>query len=88
MGEWVGAAIRAVVEALQFMFSGFFGALDSFFEGVMDTLGINPSLFSVLLLGLGLLMLYWGVRAFMRRAIVAGVLWLLLALILLRALIS
>lgn len=88
LGEIVGLAIRAVLETLEFVFGGFFGAIDGFLSGVTETLGISPSLLSLFFLLLGLGLLYLGIRAFLRRRVLAGVLWWLCALIVLSALIE
>ena len=48
-------------------------------EGFFD--GMDASLFSFVFLVLGLLLLYSGIRAFMRRSIVGGVIWTVLGLI-------
>jgi hypothetical protein len=51
-------------------------------------LGITPSLLGVVVLVIGLLLLYAAVRAFLRRSIIAGLIWLFFGLWLLGGLIS
>lgn len=84
---WLGHAIGSVIRFVVDLFSGFFGgiadAIDDFFAGMAQAVGINQSVFSFLFLALGLWMFYKGVRALMRKAIFAGIVWLLLGLVLL-----
>ncbi len=88
LGEAVGSVIRFIVEGLS-GFLGFFGsAISSFIAGMSKALGVTPSLLSVLVLVVGLWLLYVAVRAFIRRSIIAGVIWLVLGLWLLSGLIS
>jgi uncharacterized membrane protein YozB (DUF420 family) len=89
---WLGHAIGSVIRFVVDLFSGFLGgigdAIDDFFAGMAQAVGINQSVFSFLFLALGLWLLYKGVRALMRKAFVAGIVWLLLGLVLLGWLIS
>ena len=88
LGEAVGSVIRFIVEGLS-GFLGFFGsAISSFIAGMSKALGVTPSLLSIVVLVVGLWLLYVAVRAFIRRAIIAGVIWLVLGLWLLSGLIS
>ena len=88
LGEAVGSVIRFIVEGLS-GFLGFFGsAISSFIAGMSKALGVTPSLLSILVLVVGLWLLSVAVRAFIRRAIIAGVIWLVLGLWLLSGLIS
>ena len=88
LGEAVGSVIRFIVEGLS-GFLGFLGtAISSFIAGMSKALGVTPSLLSILVLVVGLWLLYVAVRAFIRRAIIAGVIWLVLGLWLLSGLIS
>ncbi len=88
LGEAVGSVIRFIVEGLS-GFLGFFGsAISSFIAGMSKALGVTPSLLSIVVLVVGLWLLYLAVRAFIRRAIIAGVIWLVLGLWLLSGLIS
>ncbi|RKQ97190.1 hypothetical protein C7446_2612 [Kushneria sinocarnis] len=88
IGETLGAAIRAIVEALSGVFGDIFAAFDSFLQGLTTSLGISPSIFSIVVLIIGLLLLFNGIRAFMRRSIVGGVVLTLLGLIVLSWLIQ
>lgn len=88
LGQAFGTVIRFIVEALSGFF-GFFGsAFGSFINGMSKALGITPSLLGILVLIIGLLLLYAAVRAFMRRKIIAGLIWLFFGLWLLGGLIS
>jgi hypothetical protein len=51
-------------------------------------LGIAPSLLGMVVLIVGLLLLYAAVRAFLRRSIIVGLIWLFFGLWLLGGLIS
>ncbi len=88
LGQAFGAVIRFIVESL----SGFFGllgdALGGFINGMSKALGVTPSLLGVVVLLIGLLLLYAAVRAFLRRSIILGLVWLLLGLWLLGGLIG
>ena len=83
IGEKLGAPIRFIVDALSWLFDNLYGAIDSFVRGLTGALGINASIFSLLILVIGVAMLYAAVRALMRRAPVATVLWTVLGVIVL-----
>lgn len=83
IGEKLGAAIRFIVDALAWLFDNLYGAIDSFVRGLTGALGINASIFSLLILVIGLAMLYAAIRALMRRAVVATVLWTVFGVIVL-----
>ncbi|UTW09393.1 hypothetical protein [Pseudomonas benzenivorans] len=90
--EWLGRAlgelIRFIVEGLS-GFLGIFGsAVSSFIHGMSQALGITPSLLGIVVLVIGLLLLYAALRAFLRRSIIAGLVWLFLGLWLLSGLIQ
>jgi hypothetical protein len=88
LGQAFGAAIRFIVEALS-GFLGLFGdALGGFINGMSKALGIAPSLLGMVVLVIGLLLLYAAVRAFLRRSIIVGVIWLFFGLWLLGGLIG
>ncbi|MNE80055.1 hypothetical protein D3C80_1765970 [compost metagenome] len=80
MGQVLGAVIRFVVEALSGLFDLLRNAGSHFIEGLSRTLGMDTSLISIVALILGLMLLYWAIRAFMRASIIVGVIWLLLGL--------
>jgi len=88
LGEAVGSVIRFIVEGLSGFFGLFSGAISSFITGMAKALGVTPSLLSIVVLVAGLWLLYLAVRAFIRRAIIAGVVWLVLGLWLLSGLIG
>lgn len=88
LGEAVGSVIRFIIEGLSGFFGMLGGAVSSFITGMSKALGVTPSLLSIVVLVAGLWLLYLAVRAFMRRAIVAGVIWLIVGLWLLGGLIS
>lgn len=87
LGEKLGEAIRFVVGLFSGVFGNLFGAIDGFVQGLTGELGINPSLFSLVALLIGLFFLYSAVRAFLRRAIVGGVIRLLIGMLVLSSLI-
>lgn len=88
LGEAFGSLIRFIVEGLS-GFLGFFGAaVSSFIAGMSKALGVTPSVLSIMVLVVGIWLLYLAVRAFIRRAIIAGVIWLVLGLWLLSGLIG
>ncbi|WP_410525047.1 hypothetical protein [Pseudomonas aeruginosa] len=81
LGEMLGRAIRFVVDLLSGLLGGIWGAMDDFLHGLARAIGMDASLFSFVFLVLGLLLLYSGIRAFMRRSIVGGVIRTVLGLI-------
>lgn len=87
LGEILGTIVRVIVEALSWLFDSFAGAAAAFIEGFSRALGLNSSILSVAAVILGLFLIYWGIRAFIRRRIVAGVIWVFFGLWLLSALI-
>ncbi|QEA40993.1 hypothetical protein FGL86_16105 [Pistricoccus aurantiacus] len=83
IGTKIGEAIRFIIDLLTLMFSNLDDSLSSFIYGVTDAMGINASLFSMIVLVIGLVFLYRGVRALLRRGFIAGLLWLFGALLIL-----
>ena len=47
IGEKLGAAIRFIVDGLEWLFDGLYGAMDSFIHGLTSSLGISLSLLSL-----------------------------------------
>lgn len=88
LGSLIGSVIRGIVRAVQFVFGGFGHAISDFTDGLARSLGIHASVFNMVLLVIGLLLLAAGVKAFTRRAIVAGIVWTALAALLLGKLIA
>jgi len=80
LGQALGTVIRYIVDALSGLFGLFADAGHNFLEGLSRTLGMDRSLISLVALALGLMLLVAALRAFLRRSIVAGVIWLLLGL--------
>lgn len=78
IGRTLGEIIRFVVDLLTGFFANIGDSARSFLQGLADSLGIAPSLLSLVVLALGLWMLWKGFRALMRRALVATLIWLLL----------
>lgn len=87
-GALLGEIIRIIVD----FFTGFFSDLadsgQSFLRGLSRSLGIAPSLINLLVIVLGLWMLWKALRAFMRRALFVGGVWLVLGVVLLSWLIN
>lgn len=81
LGEMLGRAIRFVVDLLSGLLGGIWSAMDDFLHGLARAIGMDASLFSFVFLVLGLLLLYSGIRAFMRRSIIGGIIWTVLGLI-------
>jgi hypothetical protein len=80
LGQAVGALIRFIVDALSGLFNLLSNAGGNFVEGLSRTLGMDTSLISIVALVLGLMLLYWAIRAFMRASIIVGVIWLMVGL--------
>ncbi len=82
--EWLGQAFGAVIRFIIDTFGWFFNMLGNaggnFVEGLSRTLGMDTSLISIIALIVGLLLLYSAVRAFMRAAIISGIIWAVLGL--------
>ncbi|MFC0267957.1 hypothetical protein [Kushneria aurantia] len=83
IGERLGDIIRSLVEFLASIFANLFGAMDGFIDGLTRSLGISPSIFSLAVLIIGLLLLISGVRALFRGAVIGGLIWLVLGLLVL-----
>lgn len=78
IGSTLGDVIRFVVDLLTGFFANIGDAARGFLDGLSGALGISPSLVSLAVLLIGLWLLWAGVRALMRRAILAALIWLLL----------
>lgn len=81
LGEALGRVIRFIVDMLSGALSAVADAIDDFLHGLANAIGMDSSIFSIILLIIGLLFLYNGVRALLRRSIIGGVIWLLLGLV-------
>lgn len=78
IGNAFGEFIRFIVDGLTGFFANIGDAAGSFMQGLSDSLGIPITLISLLVLVIGLWLLWKGVAALMRRAIVATLIWWLL----------
>jgi len=83
LGEFLGDALRVIIDALSTLFAGLWVAIDRFFDGLARSLGVTPSLINLMVLLIGVWMLYRGIRALLRRGFVGGLVWLFLALLVL-----
>ncbi|QJQ95322.1 MULTISPECIES: hypothetical protein [Halomonadaceae] len=72
IGTRIGEAIHFVVDLLVIFFANIGGAMASFVQGLSAALGINPTLFSLVVLLIGLWLLYHGVRALLQRRIIGA----------------
>lgn len=81
LGHALGRAIRFVVDMLSGALGVVADAIDAFLQGLARAIGMDVSIFSLILLVIGLLFLYKGVRALLRRSIIGGLVWLLLGLV-------
>lgn len=81
LGQALGTAIRFIVDLLSTVLDGIWDAMDQFLHGLAGAIGMDTSIFSFILLILGLLLLYAGIRAFLRRGIISGIIWIVLGLI-------
>ncbi|MFA5496397.1 MAG: hypothetical protein WC247_16650 [Porticoccaceae bacterium] len=87
LGELFGSLVRVIVDGLSWLFDILAGASAAFIHGFSRALGLDSSILSIAAVILGLFLIYQGVRAFIRRRILAGIIWVLLGLWLLSALI-
>lgn len=88
LGQVLGAVIRFIVEGLGWFFDLLGNAGSNFLKGLSSALGIEASLLSILALIIGLALLAAAVRAFIKRSILLGLIWLVLGLWLLSGLIQ
>jgi hypothetical protein len=80
LGQAVGTVIRFIVEVLSGFFDLIGNAGQHFLGGLARALGMETSLLGMIALVIGLLFLAAAIRAFFRRKLVAGIVWLVLAL--------
>jgi len=88
VGSFIGEVILAIVSGIRYAFGGLGSAVGDFFSGLAGALGMGPSVFNFALLILGVMLFWAALKAFFRRAIVVGLVWLLLAMLLLSGLID
>ena len=63
LGEQIGRILRLVVEGLAWTLTHLGTAIDSFYRGLGDALGINPTLISLIILLIGVALLLSGLRS-------------------------
>ncbi|MDR5898673.1 hypothetical protein QC823_06695 [Halomonas vilamensis] len=73
IGEAVGEAVHALVTFLLSVFTNFFDAFEAFIDGLARSLGISPTFFSILVLVIGLWILWGALHAFLRGALLGGI---------------
>lgn len=88
LGNALGTVIRFIVEALQGVFGGLSSAINAFLSGLAGAVGMSPTFFNYAWLVLGLILLAAAIKAFVRGAVVAGLIWIVLAIIVLGSLIG
>jgi hypothetical protein len=71
-GAQIGRLLRIIVDGLSGFFGHIFVAIDAFYTGLSGELGISGSLFSLLILVIGVLLLVSGLRALTRRHLVSA----------------
>lgn len=80
LGQVLGTIIRFVVDLLTGFFDMLGNAGRDFLNGLSRALGMETSLLGMIALVFGLLLLGLSVRAFVRKRVVAGIIWLLISL--------
>ncbi|AYF88903.1 MULTISPECIES: hypothetical protein [Pseudomonas] len=88
LGRIIGTAIRFIVDLLSGVLGGIGQAIDDFLNGLARAIGMDVSFFSLILLLVGLLLLYSGVRAFIRKSIIGGLVLTFLGLLVMSWLIA
>ncbi|MAB23925.1 hypothetical protein ACS8E9_12080 [Pseudomonas neustonica] len=86
LGQVFGTVIRFIIDSLVWLFTLLSNASSDFVNGFARALGVDSSLLNIAAVILGLCLIYVGVRAFLRRRILVGIIWILLGLWLLSAL--
>ncbi|EZH78861.1 MFS transporter [Ectopseudomonas composti] len=81
LGEALGRAIRFIVDMLSGVLGAMADAIDDFLQGMARAIGMDVSIFSIILLVIGLLFLFSGARSLLRGSIIGGVIWLFLGLV-------
>ncbi|MCO6058761.1 hypothetical protein NG726_19050 [Pseudomonas sp. MOB-449] len=81
LGRIIGTVIRFVVDLLSGVLDGIGQAINDFLNGLARAIGMDVSFFSLILLVIGLLLLYSGVRAFIRKSIIGGLVLTFLGLV-------
>ncbi|MBT8769245.1 hypothetical protein [Pseudomonas boanensis] len=88
LGHLLGSIIRFFVELLSGALGGISDAIDDFVHGMARAIGMDVSFFSLILLVIGLLLLYAGIRALIRRSIIGGLILTFLGLVVMSWLIA
>ena len=88
LGNALGDLLRAIIDAVSFIFGKIGAAVHEFLAGVAGSMGIDPSFLNILWIVLGVWMLFTAIRAFARGRIFAGVIWLFLVTVLFGILMS
>ncbi|MCH4563298.1 MULTISPECIES: hypothetical protein [Halomonas] len=88
LGGALGDLIRFIVDLLRGFFANLGDSARSFLRGLSESLGIAPSLISLLVLIVGLWLLWKGLAAILRRAFVVALIWLVLGVTVLSWLIN
>ena len=88
VGNALGEILRSLVDAVGFIFSKVGAAVHEFFAGVAGAMGIDPSFLNIVWIVLGVWMLFSAIRAFARRRVFAGIVWLFLVSLLFGLLMS
>jgi hypothetical protein len=83
LGGALGSLIRGIVSVLETVLGGFGTAIRDFSSGLARSMGMNPSVFNFALLILGVVLLFAALGAFMRRSVIGGIIWLVLAVLVL-----
>ncbi|BCD86170.1 hypothetical protein PSm6_25770 [Pseudomonas solani] len=81
LGEAIGKVIRFIVDLLSTVLGGVWAAMDDFLHGLARAIGMDVSIFSFVVLILGLLLLFSGVRALLRKGIISGLILIFLGLV-------
>jgi hypothetical protein len=88
LGSTFGSVIRTIVDFLRSIFGGVGDAIRDFSAGLARAIGMTPSTFNFAVLLVGLLLLYAAIRAFMSRSVLGGIVWLVLAVLVLGSLVG
>ena len=81
LGHALGQMIRFIVDLLSGALGAVADAVDDFLHGLASAIGMDSSIFSIILLIIGLLLLFSGARSLLRGSIIGGVIWLFLGLV-------
>ncbi len=88
LGRIIGSVIRFIVDLLSGVLDGIGQAINDFLNGLARAIGMDVSFFSLIFLIIGLALLYGGIRAFIRKSIVGGLVLTFLGLLVMSWLIA